>query len=84
MSNSLIIVSEEFLKRILVGLGELPSKFAHAVILDIEAQVALAETDVKAYVALIEEHLQPHKDKAAALTPPVSSNAVPANAVPAA
>lgn len=80
MSNSLIIVSEEFLKRILVGLGELPSKFAHAVILDIEAQVSLAEKDVKAYVAMVEEHLAPHKAAATALpaTPPAPLNDVPA------
>jgi hypothetical protein len=78
MPNSLIIVSEEFLKRIFVGLGELPSKFAHDVILDIEAQVALAGKDVKAYVAMVEEHLAPHKAAADALTPPAPPSDVPA------
>jgi len=62
MSNLLIIVSEEFLKRIFVGLGEIPSKYAHEVILDLEAQMNLAKNDVKAHVDLVEKHLQPYKD----------------------
>jgi hypothetical protein len=69
MPNSLIIVSEEYMKRIFVGLGEIPSKFAHEVILDLEAQLSMADKDVKAYVALVEKHLLPHKAKIPAEVP---------------
>lgn len=65
MSNTVIVVSEEFLKRIYVGLGELPAKFSKIVIDDIEAQVKLAEGEVHKYVALVEQHFAPFKDKAA-------------------
>jgi len=65
MSNSVIVVSEEFLKRIYVGLGELPAKFSKIVIDDIEAQVRLAEQEVHKYVALVEEHFAPFKAKVA-------------------
>lgn len=61
MAHNILVVSEEFMKRVFIGLGELPSKFAHSVILDFEAQLGLAQTDVKKYVAMIEEHLMPHK-----------------------
>jgi|SRR5882672_5898157 len=61
MTNSIIVVTEEFLKRVFVGLGEIPSKFAHQVILDFEAQLNMAKEDTKKFVSFIEEHLAPHK-----------------------
>lgn len=65
MANKILVIGEEFMKRVFVGLGEIPSKFAHEVILDFEAQLNLAEQDIKKYVELIEEHLMPHKAKVA-------------------
>lgn len=62
-----LVLTEEFLKRVLVGLGEIPSKFAHDVILDIEAQLTMAERGVEAHVALIEQHMAPAKAKLEAI-----------------
>lgn len=63
MANSLIIFTETGLKNMITGLGELPSKFVHALLLDIDAQLGMAEKDVKAHLALIEQHLAPAKAK---------------------
>jgi hypothetical protein len=78
MSN-VIVVSEEFLKRIFVGLGEMPAKFSHAVIIDIEAQLKTAEEAPHKLLALIEQHLAPVKAKVAADAAKVE--AIPAAAV---
>jgi hypothetical protein len=75
MSNSVIVLSEELLKRVYLGLGELPSKVSHIVILEIEAQEKLADANVKAYIGLIEQHLQPFKDKLATAEAAVKAEA---------
>lgn len=62
MSN-ILVLSEEFVKRIFIGLGEMPSKFSHVVILDIEAQIKAAEAETHKIVALVEQHLAPLKAK---------------------
>jgi hypothetical protein len=55
--NVVLIVSKEFLNRILVGLGEVASKFAIPVLKDIESQVQHAEVGAKHWVEAIEAHL---------------------------
>lgn len=57
MANKILIFSDEFFNRVCVGLGELQSKFAHPVIVDIEEQIKLIDSDVVAHVALIEKHM---------------------------
>jgi hypothetical protein len=65
MANTLLIFTEEGVKRIVAGLGELPSKLAHELLNDIDFQLNMLKTDVKKYVATVEEHLTPHKAIAA-------------------
>lgn len=55
--NHVLIISQEFLNRIMVGLGEVASKFAIPVIQDIEIQVKSAESGAKDWIASIESHL---------------------------
>lgn len=62
MANTFLIVTEEGLKRVFAGLGELPAKVSHEIIKDFDAQVAMAKDDLKSFIALVEKHLQPHKD----------------------
>ena len=55
--NTVLIVSQEHLNRILVGLGEIASKFAVPVLQDIERQVSYAKAGTKEWVEAIESHL---------------------------
>lgn len=64
MANTVLIVSEEFLNRIKVGLQEIPAKFANPVLIDIENQVKAAETGAKEWIQVIETHLSGIKTKA--------------------
>ncbi len=64
--SKLVILSDEFLARIHVGLGEVQAKFAIPVLQDIQAQVDLAEKDAKAFLAAVEAHIAPFKQKVAA------------------
>ncbi len=70
MANTILILTEDALKRVFVGLGELPAKISHELINELEAQVALIEKDVGAYVAQVEQHLLPHKAKVPAVVTP--------------
>lgn len=63
MASTVLIFTEEGFKHIVNGLGELPAKLVHALLLDIDAQVSMVEKDVKGYLALIEQHLAPVKAK---------------------
>lgn len=62
MANSILIFTEEGVKRIIAGLAELPAKLSHELLNDVESQLGLLKRDVKKYVAMVEEHLEPHKD----------------------
>lgn len=64
-NNVVLIISEEFLNRILVGLGEVASKFSVPVLQDIEKQVRAAQVGAKEWVEAIESHLTGIKLKAA-------------------
>lgn len=64
MVNSLVIFTEEGIKRIIAALGELPAKRSHELLNDVDSQLNLIKTDVKSYVAMIEQHLAPHKAEA--------------------
>lgn len=61
MANSLLIFTEEGVKRVLAGLAELPSKLSHELLNDIESQLSMLKNDIHKYVALVEEHFAPHK-----------------------
>jgi len=61
MANSILIFTEEGVKRMIAGLAELPAKLSHDLLNDVESQLALIKKDVKSYVAMVEEHLTPHK-----------------------
>lgn len=61
MSNTLLIFTEEGVKRVIAGLAELPGKISHELLNEIEAQLGLIKSDIKKYVALVEEHFAPHK-----------------------
>lgn len=63
--NVVLIFNQEFVNRILVGLGEVASKFAIPVIQDIEKQIAFNATGAKIWVETIESHLTGVKLKAA-------------------
>jgi hypothetical protein len=63
--NKVLILSQEFLNRIMVGLGEVQSKFAIPVLQDIEKQLAAAEVGAKIWVESIEAHITGVKLKAA-------------------
>lgn len=63
--SKLLILSDEFLARINVGLGEIAAKFAIPVIMDIEAQVSRTERDAEAFLAAIEAHVAPIRAKLA-------------------
>lgn len=66
MANSLLIFTEEGVKRIITALGELPAKLSHELLNDVNWQLSLITKDVKSYVAMIEQHLAPHKKAVAA------------------
>lgn len=63
MSNTVLIVSEEFLNRIKVGLSEIAAKFANPVFVEIEDQIKAAETGAAHYVSALESHLAAIKAK---------------------
>lgn len=63
--NVVLIVSKEYLNRILVGLGEVASKFSVPVLQDIEKQVSAAEVGAKEWMEAIESHLTGIKLKVA-------------------
>lgn len=77
MSNTIFVLSEEFVKRIFVGLGEIPSKFSHVVILELEAQAKAAETEAHKIIALVEQHLAPLKAKVEAEAAKTKADAAP-------
>ena len=56
--SHVLVFSDEFLSLVLVGLGELPAKVSHKVIVDIEDQVDLKTKDPKAYLALVKKSLK--------------------------
>lgn len=62
MPNTILIFTEEGVKRIIAGLAELPAKLSHELLNDVESQLSLIKADVSKYVAMVEEHLAPHKD----------------------
>jgi hypothetical protein len=64
--SKLLILSDEFIARLHVGLGEIQAKFAIPVIQDIQAQVDLIEKDAKSFLASVEAHIAPIKQKVAA------------------
>lgn len=66
MSNTVLILSEEFLTRIKVGLQEIQAKFANPVLIEIETQVKHAETAAQGWVSSIESHVAELKTKAEA------------------
>lgn len=63
MANHVLIVTDEVLARIKLGLGEIAAKYAVPVFQEIEAQVALAETGGKNYIDAIESHIAAIKAK---------------------
>jgi hypothetical protein len=65
MANTVIVLSEEFLKRVQVALGELPAKFAVPVIQEVEAWITLAEKQPHKVVELVDKHMAEIKDKIA-------------------
>lgn len=64
-NNVVLILDQEFLNRVMVGLGEVASKFSIPVISSIESQVRAAQSGDKAWVERIESHLTGVKLKAA-------------------
>jgi hypothetical protein len=71
MSNTVLILSKEFMTRINVALGEIQAKFAIPVINEMQAWADKAEQEPHKLLADIEAHLAPVKakvdaDKAAA------------------
>ncbi len=66
MANTVIVLTEEFLKRVQVALGEIPAKFAIPVIQEIEAWITLAEHQPAKVIELVDKHLQQFRDKVAA------------------
>jgi hypothetical protein len=83
MSN-ILVLSEEFVKRILVGLGEIPAKFSHEVILEVEAQLKAAKDEAHKVVAFVETHLEPLKAKVSADAAAVKTEVSDIKAVPVA
>lgn len=61
MANKLIILTEDYLQNVLIALGELPAKFSHAILVEIETQTQKADLDLKAHIESIEAHLKPLK-----------------------
>lgn len=61
MANAILIFTEEGVKRIIAGLAELPAKLSHELLNDVELQLGLLKSDIKKYVAMVDEHLAPHK-----------------------
>lgn len=78
MANSILVFTEEGVKRIIAGLAELPAKLSHELLNDVESQLGLIKADVAKYVAMVEEHLAPHKANV-----PVAPVASTAEATPA-
>jgi hypothetical protein len=56
--SKLVILSDEFLARIHVGLGEIQAKFAVPVIQEIQRLVDLAEQDYDKFKAEVDAHLK--------------------------
>lgn len=63
--SKLLILSDEFLARLHVGLGELQAKFAIPVISEIQKQVDLFEKDAATFIADVEAHIAPLRAKIA-------------------
>jgi hypothetical protein len=61
MSNKILILSDEFIARIHVGLGEVAAKFSIPVLQEIQTQIDTAEKDVKSFIAKVEAHIAPIK-----------------------
>jgi hypothetical protein len=66
MSNTVVILTEEFMKRISVGLGEVQAKFAIPVLNELQAWTDLHEKDPAKLIALVDDHLKSFRDKVAA------------------
>lgn len=65
-NNLVLILDQEFLNRVMVGLGEVASKFSIPVISSIESQIKAAQSGDKSWIERIESHLTGVKLKAAA------------------
>lgn len=65
MSNTVVILTEEFMKRINVALGEIPAKFAIPVINELQAWYDMAEKEPTKLLASIKSHLAPFEAKVA-------------------
>jgi hypothetical protein len=63
MSNTVVILSQEFMTRINVALGEIQAKFAIPVINELEAWKNKVEAEPHKLLADIEAHLAPVKAK---------------------
>lgn len=57
MANHLVLLTDEFLARVHVGLGEIQSKFAIPVINDIEKQIKSYEAGTKEWYDSIKAHI---------------------------
>jgi F0F1-type ATP synthase membrane subunit b/b' len=66
MSNTVVILTEEFLTRIHVALGEIQAKFAIPVINEVQQWIDKAEKEPTKLVADIDAHLVPFRAKIAA------------------
>lgn len=82
MTNKVIVLTENGLQAVINGLGELPAKVSHALLIDLDTQLGMAEKDLKRYVDMVEEHLAPFKskltvieDKSAALAKKIADEA---------
>lgn len=75
MSNTVLILSEEFLTRIKIGLQEIQAKFANPVLIEIETQVKNAESSEAKWVSSIESHVSAIKSKVEAAAKAVVADA---------
>lgn len=66
MSNTVVILSEEFMTRINIALGEIQAKFAIPVINELENWLNKAKDEPHKLVVELEAHLVPFKAKLAA------------------
>lgn len=63
MSDTIVILSEEFLKRIHLALGEMQVKFALPVIMEIQAWFDKAEKEPAKLIADVQAHLEQFRTK---------------------
>ena len=66
MSNTVVILSDEFMTRINVALGEIQAKFAIPVINEVQAWIDKAEKEPTKLLTEIDAHLAPFRAKVAA------------------